>query len=246
MKPKILIVGEDGFAMDTGHFIINLEYANAVTKGGGLPLMAFDWNSAADYVEMADGLLLTGGPDLLCYRYGQYYKDFTEMPPFSRTRDDLDFELCERFLKAGKPIFGIGRGCEVINVALGGTLYKDIAKATGKAHPTEDTPATGWNAITQKAAFSFHTVDVQPDTRLSAVLNKTEQVGSCHHDAPNALGTGLRAAALAPDGIIEAIEHETLPVFGVMWHPERAAGDLPADDRIFHHFIELCQHSYGK
>ena len=241
MKPKILIVGEDGFAMDTGHYIINLDYARAITEAGGLPLLAFDWNSAADYAAMADALFLTGGPDLLCYRWGAYYKDFSEMPPFSRTRDDLDFELCDRFLKAGKPILGVGRGCEVINVALGGTLYKDIEKATGKAHPDENAPKGGWNATTEQAKFSFHSVGLQAGTKLASVLNAEEQVNSCHHDAPNALGTGLKAAAIAPDGIIEAIEHESLPVFGVMWHPERAAGDLPADGRIFEHFVELCK-----
>lgn len=241
MKPKILIVGEDGFAMDTGHFVLNLEYARAITEAGGLPLLAFDWNSAAEYVDLADGLFLTGGPDLLCYRWGEYYKDFSEMPPFSRTRDDLDFELCNRFLQAGKPILGVGRGCEVINVALGGTLYKDIEKATGKAHPDENAPKGGWNATTEQAAFSFHSVAVQENTRLSALLGSTLQVNSCHHDAPRQLGTGLRAAAIAPDGIIEAVEHETLPVLGVMWHPERAAGDLPADNRIFSHFIAQCR-----
>ena len=241
MKPKILIVGEDGFAMDTGHYVLNLEYAKAITEAGGLPLLAFDWNSTAEYLDLADGLFLTGGPDLLCYRWGEYYKDFSEMPPFSRTRDDLDFELCNRFLQAGKPILGVGRGCEVINVALGGTLYKDIEKATGKAHPDENAPKGGWNATTEQAAFSFHSVAVQENTRLSALLGSTLQVNSCHHDAPRQLGTGLRAAAIAPDGIIEAVEHETLPVLGVMWHPERAAGDLPADNRIFSLFIAQCR-----
>ncbi|MBQ1249990.1 MAG: gamma-glutamyl-gamma-aminobutyrate hydrolase family protein, partial [Clostridia bacterium] len=176
MKPKILIVGEDGFAMDTGHYVLNLAYARAITEAGGLPLLAFDWNSTAEYLDLADGLFLTGGPDLLCYRWGEYYKDFSEMPPFSRTRDDLDFELCNRFLQAGKPILGVGRGCEVINVALGGTLYKDIEKATGKAHPDENAPKGGWNATTEQAAFSFHSVAVQENTRLSALLGSTLQV----------------------------------------------------------------------
>lgn len=241
MKPKILIVGEDGFAMDTGHYVLNLAYARAITEAGGLPLLVFDWNSASEYLDLADGLFLTGGPDLLCYRWGEYYKDFSEMPPFSCTRDDLDFELCNRFLQAGKPILGVGRGCEVINVALGGTLYKDIEKATGKAHPDENASKGGWNATTEQAAFSFHSVAVQENTRLSALLGSTLQVNSCHHDAPRQLGTGLRAAAIAPDGIIEAVEHETLPVLGVMWHPERTAGDLPADNRIFSHFIAQCR-----
>ena len=60
MKPKILIVGEDGFAMDTGHYVLNLAYARAITEAGGLPLLAFDWNSAAEYLDIADGLFLTG------------------------------------------------------------------------------------------------------------------------------------------------------------------------------------------
>ncbi|MDD6316894.1 MAG: gamma-glutamyl-gamma-aminobutyrate hydrolase family protein [Clostridia bacterium] len=241
MKPKILIVSEDGFAMDTGHFVISLDYGKAISQAGGLPLVAFDVLHADAYVDMADGLFLTGGPDMHCYRYGEIYRDRSEITPFSRTRDDLDFALCQRFLQAGKPVFGVGRGMQVLNVALGGTLYKDIARETGSPHPDVDAPKSGYDATTAPAQFAFHTVSVQPGTRMAGILDPVEKVNSCHHEAVRTLGDGLIAAAAAPDGIIEAIEHRTLPCFGVQWHPERAAGSLPCDGRLFTHFVHLCK-----
>ena len=241
MKPKILIVGEDGFNMDSGHFVINLEYQRAISEAGGLPLMAFDVLHAEEYLNMADGLFLTGGPDMHCYRYGEIYRSRQEMPPFSRTRDDLDFALFNLFVKAKKPVFGVGRGLQVINVGLGGSLYKDIARDTGKAHPDENAPTTGYDAVTCKAQFAFHDVNVEPGTKLASIMGPVEKVNSCHHQAVSRLGEGLVISAHAPDGIVEAIEHKTLPCFAVQWHPERAAGDLAADRRPFDYFVKMCK-----
>jgi len=229
MKPRILVVGEDGFNGEVMHFVINRQYGSALSAAGALPLLALDTLHAADYLPLCHGLFLTGGPDMHCARYGDIYEKREDFPPFSRTRDDLDFILCRLFLTAGRPIFGVGRGMQVLNVALGGTLYRDVP-----AHPGADTAG---DAVHTPAVFGFHGIETVPGSRMAAVLGGELQVNSCHHQAVKTLGAGLRAAARADDGVIEAIEHESLPVFGVQWHPERSE----TDPRLFEAFVRLCR-----
>ena len=204
------------------HFVINRRYGEALSTAGALPLLALDTLHAADYLSCCHGLFLTGGPDMHCARYGDIYEKREDFPPFSRTRDDLDFILCRLFLAAGRPIFGVGRGMQVLNVALGGTLHRHLPE-----HPGAHTAAV----------FGFHDIETVPGSRMAAVLGGTLRVNSCHHQAVKDLGAGLKAAAFAPDGVIEAIEHESSPVFGLQWHPEREE----VDPRPFEAFIKLCR-----
>lgn len=229
MKPRILVVGEDGFNGEIMHFVINRQYGSALSTAGALPLLALDTLHAADYLPLCHGLFLTGGPDMHCARYGDIYEKREDFPPFSRTRDDLDFVLCRLFLAAGRPVFGVGRGMQVLNVALGGTLWREVP-----AHPGAD--AAG-DAVHTPAVFGFHGIEIVPGSRMAAVLGGTLRVNSCHHQAVKDLGAGLKAAAFAPDGVIEAIEHESLPFFAVQWHPERCE----PDPRLFEAFVKLCR-----
>lgn len=231
MIPKILIVAEEGYANDIPHFVVNLDYVNLVSQTGGLPLTPMDAKCAQDYADFADGLILTGGPDIHCARYGEYYTDQNELQTLSRNREAFEFELCRSFLQAQKPIFGIGRGMQILNVALGGTLFRDISGHCSS--PDASFPL--------KAAPVYHDVTVCPESRLRAVLHERKRVCSCHHQAIKDLGSDLITAAVCADGIVEAVEHRSLPCFGVQWHPEHTAEDLPADSRLFSYFIALCR-----
>lgn len=231
MKPKILIIGEEGFAKNLPHFVINKDYSAAVAKAGGLPLLALDAFHPDNYVELADGLFLTGGHDIHCGRYGEVYQQESDIPPLSRGREMLEFKLCQLFMEAKKPIFGVGRGLQVLNVALGGSLYRDISNHAREYSMDEYA----------KAQFVFHPVKIKNGSKLSLILEKEEIVNSCHHQAVKNLGQGLISSALTEDGTIEAVEHETLPCFAVQWHPERAVGDLSVDDRLFERFILMCK-----
>lgn len=228
MKARILVVGEDGFNGEVMHFVINRDYGAALSAAGALPLLALDTLHAADYLPLCHGLFLTGGPDIHCARYGDIYEKREDFPPFSRTRDDLDFILCRLFLAAKRPIFGVGRGMQVLNVALGGTLHRDVPE-----HPGADTAG---DAVHTPAVLASHPIETLPGSCLANILGRELTVNSCHHQAIKTLGAGLKATAHAPDGIIEAIEHESLPVFGVQWHPERQE----ADSRIFDSFVKRC------
>ena len=241
MRPVIITVGEDG---NTGRYyrnsMLSLAYSDAISAAGGLPAVAVDNRHPEDYLEVADGLLLSGGQDLACGLYGELRPLNYDYPISSRMRDAFELALCRLFLEAGKPILGIGRGMQVINVALGGKLHQDIRRETGRAHPDESAEGHRNDGLTKAAEFSFHTIRTVAGSKVAAIFGETAEVSSCHHQAVKTLGSGLAVSATAPDGIIEAIEHETLPVMGVQFHPERDAGAVKADLRIFEAFVRLC------
>lgn len=235
MKPKILIVGEDDFSNNVPHFLVSCEYGKAVSGAGGLPIVALDNMHPEAYVEITDGLLLTGGPDIHCGRYGEFYREESEFPYLSLSREVFEMRICKLFLDAGKPVFGIGRGMQMLNIVLGGTLYRDISENTETIHTRKvDTKSP-------KAHITYHTIRVNKDTKLAKALQNEGLINSCHHQAIKALGENLIVSASAPDGCIEAIEHKYLKAFGVQWHPEHADEKLHADDRIFDYFISQCK-----
>lgn len=220
MKPNILIVPEEGYAREIAHWMVPCDYGTAVGEVGGLPLVALDAAAAEAYAAMADGLLLVGGNDIHCARYGAVYQKASDVPKLSRRRETLEFDLCRLFLQAKKPIFGIGRGMQVLNVALGGRLRS----VTGHRATTENGFLLGCE----------HTLTVSPDRRLTALLRDGMTVDSWHHEVIDTLGDGLVAVAWAEE-TVEAIEHTALPVFGVQWHPERMS-----DNALFERFVTLC------
>ena len=221
MKPKILIVGEDSFDRELPHFIVPCDYGTAVGQAGGNPLVVLDARHPEDYLPLGDGLLLTGGNDIHCAWYGEVYQNAADMPALSRSREMLEFTLCRLFLQAGKPVFGIGRGMQVLIVALGGTLHRHI---------------DGHRTVSADGVLGFcrHPLEVLPSHPLSTLL--PDDANSCHHQAVDVLGKDLVAVAQSGD-IVEAIAHKDLPAFGVQWHPER---DLE-DNRLFDYFVQLCK-----
>ncbi|MFZ3322407.1 MAG: type 1 glutamine amidotransferase [Usitatibacter sp.] len=170
---------------------------------------------ARDYVSALDGLLLQGGADMSPKSYG-------ELPINPKrwggdeVRDQYEIELFHEFVAQGKPVFGICRGHQVINVALGGTLYQDLATQRGEpsAVHRDDT----------KYDHNFHDMRVLPGTWLSRLYPQvsTKHVNSIHHQAIKDLAPGLVAEAMSePDGVIEAVRWEGPSfVVGVQWHPE--------------------------
>lgn len=226
MKPVVLLTGDEGFDAQYGgaYFMLNMKYSNLVEASGGVPLMAYDIRSVGEYAALADGLLLTGGYDIHVGWYGEIYTDPGEAAHFSATRDDMEFMLCKKFLEAKKPILGIGRGMEVLNVALGGSLCRDVEKKSYEKHT---------DGI-------LHPVKVLPESKLSEIFSESESVNSYHHLAVDRLGEGLRPAAVTGNGVVEAVEHEILPVIGVSWHPERMEGAAGEKSR------ELCRRLYGE
>ena len=167
----------------------------------------------ADYAGELDGLVLQGGTDISPQMYGeQPLKPEWAGDP---ERDRYEMELLKRFLDAQKPVLGICRGQQLINVALGGSLYQDTAAQKPGAQLHQDT------AIYDD---KFHHIEILPGTRLAALYPglARAKVNSLHHQAVNRLGKGLQVEARsAEDGVIEAVRHQGPKYLaGVQWHPE--------------------------
>ncbi len=170
-------------------------------------------------LEGFDGVVLPGGGDVDPRRYGGN----PDAPCYdvNPEQDALDFGVFAEALGRGIPVLGVCRGLQVINVAFGGTLIEDLAPSTVVHTPGDDGCGV--------PEWSWHPVALAPNTRLRAQLGvDSVSVASGHHQAIGTLATPLRASAVAADGIIEAVEHESLPVVAVQWHPE-AAGTPAAD-----------------
>jgi len=167
----------------------------------------------ADYAAELDGLVLQGGTDISPRKYGE--EPLRPEWAGDAGRDAYELDLLERFLDSGKPVLGICRGQQLINVALGGTLYQDTATQKPGTRPHQD------SAVYDE---KYHHVEILPGTQLAALYPGVgrAKVNSLHHQAVNRLGRGLAVEAhSAEDGVIEAIRHEGPGYLaGVQWHPE--------------------------
>lgn len=173
----------------------------------------------------ADGLIVLGGADIDPAVYGQaleadnlYYVD--------TAADEYEINLVQSATREDKPILGICRGSQILNVALGGTLIQDLGSGLHNQEVVGDT-------------FTDHDVVVTEGSRLGEILGSPRvTVRTGHHQAVDALGSGLRVAAVADDGVVEATEGIDQWILGVQWHPEEAKGDPVALTRLFDGFTE--------
>ena len=199
-------------------------YGRAVRAAGGHVRLSEDLRDAA----CCGGLLLPGGGDLEPWRYGRKNTSSRGLDPW---RDRAELELLRWFAAKRRPVRGICRGLQVINVACGGTLGQDLPGHSA---------AVGIDRL--------HTVRAAPSI-LRSMYGERCIVNSAHHQAVDRLGSGLEAVQWAPDGTVEALVHRNLPVWAVQWHPERLRGSWAragaADgERIFGAFLTaICPYS---
>ncbi|RYM05008.1 gamma-glutamyl-gamma-aminobutyrate hydrolase family protein [Sporolactobacillus sp. THM7-7] len=211
------------------------DYEKSLFLAGAVPLIlpiAPD-EAIGYYVDLCDGFIFSGGDDIDPRFYDA--PPSLNIEPFHTERDASELKLLKQAIKAGKPVFGICRGMQIMNVAFGGTLIQDL--------PTE------WKRPLQHVQKvprmkSSHSVRLVKDSRLSALLNGRESlyVNSLHHQAVGQIADTLRPAAFAPDGVVEALEHiENDRILAVQWHPESmAAGGDPLMQYLFRQFTEKC------
>ncbi len=223
-KPLIAVTASHQFEdKGTGQAYLGLRYLQAVEDNGGLPVLASGSPAMAETLaERVDGLLLSGGCDVDPACFGQQNRGSGQPDP---RRDAFELALCRAMVRLGKPVLGICRGIQVLNVALGGTLIQDIPAWLGLDHPN----GTGLR----------HEVRIEPECFLAPELQGVRRVNSTHHQAVDKLGQGLRAVAYAEAGrVIEAIEAEDgRPIWGVQWHPERLREEDPDMNAIFRKLV---------
>lgn len=212
------------------------DYVISIERAGGqvrlLPAGGFD-ESLMEVFSSLDGLLLSGGGDMDPIRFNGLPHPTVEGVDLER--DGMELKLVDMAVFYGLPIFGICRGIQVMNVALGGTLYTDLPDQLGTtiAHSTEnELPKDTIN----------HTVQVLPETWLSAVTRQNDlPVNSRHHQGLLTLAGNLQVMAVAPDGLVEAVNLPDHPFgVGVQWHPENLLND-PYSIKLFSLFVQAAK-----
>lgn len=188
-------------------------YRRWVESAGGRAVFG---DASAGQGRKWDALLLPGGGDLEPWRYGQENTASRGLEP---ERDEAELRLLQEFTALGKPVLGVCRGLQTINVFFGGTLAQDV-------------PGHGaW-----EEGDRLHGVRTAPSP-LRPLWGERMTVNSAHHQAADRLGSGLRAVQWTGDGVVEALCHERLPVWAVQWHPERL-GDRSPGRRLMGAFLE--------
>ncbi len=199
--------------------ILDLDYGRAVLEAGGVPVPLFGIDaSIPDMIQSIDGFVFSGGDDI----DPRFYKEKPlahariTISPDDRTRFELN--LFRALMKAKKPLLAICGGAQLANVALGGTLYQDIALQLPQ--PLRHGPSKSGEKV-------FHSVDVLEGTQLSRILGSSRiRVRSSHHQSIKNPGRGLHLSAVAPDRVIEALELGTKQfLLAVQWHPEKTPHD---------------------
>jgi len=203
MKPTALIWGDTGMYEN---------YVRAIEAAGGRVCIT------RSETTVCDALLLPGGGDVEPWRYGQIDRFSAALDP---ERDEAELMLLRRFTGLRKPVLGICRGVQIINVFFGGTLRQDLP-----GHSAE------------KGKDRMHAVQTVPSF-LRDICGEICTVNSAHHQAVDIVGAGLRPLQWAADGTVEALCHDLLPIWGLQWHPERLPGELGGC--VFKAFLSMCK-----
>ena len=201
----------------------------SVIRAGGEPLTLFAESSlpVAERLRGLDALLVPGGSDIDPRRYGQDPDPATSPADFA-AQDQFEADLLSAAIEHGVPVLAICRGFQLLNVEHGGTLVQDVAS----------------DSIHRN---SVHEVELAPDSALSgAIGTSTLPVSSYHHQAVSRVGDGLRVVGRAPDGVVEALEHETATLLAVQWHPEDTAAHNREQHAIFQWLVNRARARAGK
>jgi putative glutamine amidotransferase len=215
----------------------NQTYVQAVIRAGAAPLLIpvlSDSSLLRTLYASLDGLLLPGGKDVASVYFGEALHEKSD--PVAPERDEMELRLTRWAVDEGKPLLGICRGMQVLNVALGGGLYQDIEAQI------PDAEKHTWYPNHPRDHLS-HTVLVTPEARLARTLGAAAlPVNSGHHQAIRDVAPGLTVVARAPDGVVEGLEAGGHPfALGVQWHPEELAAGDPRQQRIFDALVDACR-----
>ncbi len=194
-----------------------MDYVESIINAGGMPMIlppVVETRMSEVLLEKMDGLLLSGGSDLDPGYYGE--EPVFEFGGATPERDTFEMALLRLAFRRGTPVFGICRGLQMLNVALGRTLYQDLPSQFGKSTRTHWQETPKWQPA--------HEIEILHDSHLAKITGRQRsKVNSYHHQGIKELADGLAVSARSPDGVIEAVEYRNLAerwLIGVQWHPE--------------------------
>lgn len=213
-------------------------YVDAVVRAGGVPILiplVNDESVLRRLYSLIDGLLLAGGGDVDPLLYGE--QPIPELGAIDTLRDSVELPLARWAVADGKPVLGICRGIQVLNVALGGSLYQDIpAQLETSVHDHSFTK--------QDWTYMAHDLRIDPHSQIADIFGATAiSTNSLHHQSLKQVAPGLRPVAWAPDGVVEAVEGEGRGfLVGLQCHPEALQGNAdPRWQGLFRRFVESCE-----
>lgn len=209
-------------------------YMKVLESCGAAPLMlplTTDPALLDQLFDLCDGLLLTGGHDVSPSMYGEEAKPSCGI--LCTPRDKMEVYLLKKAMAAKLPVLGICRGIQLMNGALGGSLYQDL--------PTEH-PSSIEHHMTPPYDRKAHLINVLPDTQLAEIIGSGEkEVNSYHHQAIREVSPLAQVMAVAEDGLVEAISIKDQPfMVGIQWHPEFSYANNPESKQIVQAFIDAC------
>ena len=221
--------------------ILDQAYGKAVAQAGGIPVPILGIEaSIPDLVKQLDGFLFTGGDDV----HPRFYKEKPlagarmTLSPDARTQ--FEIKLFKTVVKEKRPVLAVCHGAQLINIALGGTLYQDISLQIPRA--LKHGPAKSGDRV-------FHTVDIFEGTKICHIMGDCRPNGDCcikvrssHHQSIKNPGRGLRLSAVSSDGVFEALESRSKNIFliAVQWHPEKTINDRYTR-KLFEAFISASK-----
>lgn len=232
-----LLIVESGVFAGAERIYVNRDYASSVLRAGGTPLLLpiiCDAAAMQQQIAAVDAILISGGQDVQPHHYNEEPSPLLEA--VCPERDEYEMAVVKQAFSLGKPIFGVCRGLQLINVVFGGSLYQDITNYFPSA------PFQHTQKIKKEDAHQNdepHTVDIAQNSWLSSVFEKETLItNSFHHQAVKDLAPGFRVNARAKDGVIEGIEKiDGSFVMGVQWHPEMMTEKHPDMQKLFCAFV---------
>lgn len=249
LSPRLLYNTPDGFEIKKKTIqYLEQSLAHLIAKHGGLVFMVPSLESSGllekddlnvhQYAEILDGLVLQGGVDISPTMYGEEPMDVMKNHRTDLIRDRYELKLLKAFASRNKPVLGICRGFQLMNVFKGGTLYQDL--------PTQR-PGDLTHYKSELYEKLTHIVEIEPEGLLRGMYSKGGEIVSIHHQGVKNLGHGLRVEARSSDGLVEAFSSTEDRFFvGVQWHPEF---HVDAEDRflssepLIRHFLAACRES---
>ena len=245
VRPLVLATA----STDTGSYrtqqaMIGSPYLLALQQAGATAAIVtpvHDAQSIEHFLDLADGLLLTGGEDVSPHRYGE--SPHPALGTVNNARDEMEIAIVRGALERDLPVLAICRGMQLLNVALGGTLYQDLpSQLGGDLLHEQEAPLTA----------HWHGARIEPGSRLAEIFGEPDlRINSFHHQAIHKVAPTLSACGWAEDGVVEAVEGtDHAWVFGVQWHPERGEAELlndrrHPDRRLFWAFVDACRARAG-
>lgn len=226
MKPKIALL----MRINEQKYTVNQDYVNALLNSNAevIILLPQSKESLAKELSRCNGLIIPGGEDVnpKMYKQENIYSHIID-----ESIEQLDLDSIEIMHKLNKPIFGICRGLQILNVAFGGTLVQDINK---QLHDKSNHNYSHLNNM----PLNGHKIHIQDETRLAKILKTDIEVNSYHHQCIDTLAPIFNISAYSEDGLIEAIETEN--ILAVQWHPERMCS-INEFQELFNYFVESCR-----